>query len=110
MTSNLDEKGLRSIIDEYDLFFIDVWGVLHNGINLFQNSVEVLERLEENKKNYVLLTNAPRPNQTVFEFLKKMGLDKKKSSTCLYIWSSCIRPTQNYELQKIFSCRPSQGF
>ena len=52
MTSNLDEKGLRSIIDEYDLFFIDVWGVLHNGINLFQNSVEVLQRLEENKKNY----------------------------------------------------------
>ena len=52
MTSNLDEKGLRSIIDEYDLFFIDVWGVIHNGINLFQNSVEVLERLDENKKNY----------------------------------------------------------
>ena len=41
MTSNLDEKGLRSIIDEYDLFFIDVWGVLHNGIKLFQNSAMI---------------------------------------------------------------------
>ena len=79
MTSNLDEKGLRSIIEEYDVFFIDIWGVLHNGLNLFQNSVEVLEKLEKNKKKYVLLTNAPRPNHIVIEYLKKMGLDQKKA-------------------------------
>ena len=79
MTSNLDEKGLRSIVAEYDLFFIDIWGVLHNGLNIFQNSVEVLEKLEKNKKQYVLLTNAPRPNLTVIEYLKKMGLDEKKA-------------------------------
>ena len=110
MTSNLDEKGLRSIVDEYDLFFIDVWGVLHNGINLFQNSVEVLERLEENKKNYVLLTNAPRPNQTVFEFLKKMGLDKTKAQHVYTSGQAALDQLKTYELQKIFSCRPSQGF
>ena len=68
MTSNLDEKGLRSIVNEYDVFFIDIWGVLHNGINLFPNSVEVLENLERNKKKYVLLTNAPRPNHTVIKY------------------------------------------
>ena len=50
MTSNLDEKGLRSIVEEYDVFFIDIWGVLHNGLNLFHNSVEVLEKLEKIKK------------------------------------------------------------
>ena len=33
MTSNLDEKGLRSIVEEYDVFFIDIWGVLHDGLN-----------------------------------------------------------------------------
>ena len=79
MTSNLDEKGLRSIFNEYDVFFIDIWGVVHNGLNLFQNSVEVLEKLEKNKKKYVLLTNAPRPNHIVIEYLKKMGLDQKKA-------------------------------
>ena len=58
MTSNLDEKGLRSIAGEYDVFFIDIWGVLHNGLNLFQKSVEVLEKLEKNKKNmYCLQTH-----------------------------------------------------
>ena len=55
MTSNLNEKGLRSIFDEYDVFFIDIWGVLHNGLNLFKNSVEVLEELEKNKKKICIV-------------------------------------------------------
>ena len=37
MALNLDNKGLKSIINEFELFFIDIWGVLHNGVNLFQN-------------------------------------------------------------------------
>ena len=56
MALNLDNKGLKSIVNEFELFFIDIWGVLHNGINLFQNSIQVLNELEENQKKYVLLT------------------------------------------------------
>ena len=35
MTKNLDNFGLKSIVDNYDLFFIDLWGVVHNGIKLY---------------------------------------------------------------------------
>ena len=65
MAINLDNQGLHSIISEYDLLFIDIWGVIHNGINLFKEAIEVLDQLEKLKKEYVLLTNAPRPNSTV---------------------------------------------
>ncbi len=78
MTINLDNQGFRSIVSDFDLFFIDIWGVIHNGINLHEESVEVLDKLEKEKKQYVLLTNAPRPNSTVVKFLKKMGLNEKK--------------------------------
>jgi len=78
MTLNLDESGLKSIINDFDLLFIDIWGVLHNGINLFNDSVYVLDQIEKLNKEYVLLTNAPRPNSTVIKFLKKMGLDQSK--------------------------------
>ena len=60
MTLNLDESGLKSIINDFDLLFIDIWGVLHNGINLFNDSVYVLDQIEKLNKEYVLLTNAPR--------------------------------------------------
>ena len=80
MTKNLDKTGLKSIINEIDLLFIDIWGVLHNGIKLYEESVNVLNKLEQYKKEYILLTNAPRPNNTVIRFLKNMGLDDRKCS------------------------------
>ncbi len=73
MTKNLDEFGLKSVVNEYDLFFIDIWGVVHDGINLHNNSIEVLENLSKERKEFVLLTNAPRPNEVVVSFLKKNG-------------------------------------
>ena len=76
MTKNLDLNGLQSIADNYDLFYIDLWGVIHNGINLHKQAITVLAELLKRKKKFVLLTNAPRPNKTVKEFLKKMGMDQ----------------------------------
>ena len=74
MISNLDTEGLSKIAFDYDLFYIDIWGVIHNGLELNFSAVETLRHLKENKKEYVLLTNAPRPNEPVIKFLKKMGL------------------------------------
>ncbi len=80
MTINLSNNGLREIANSFDLFYIDIWGVLHNGITLNQDAVNVLFELDNLQKEYVLLTNAPRPNSDVISFLKKLGLDEKKSS------------------------------
>ena len=77
MTENLDNNGLKSIVENYDIFYIDLWGVVHNGINLHKNAIEALEEIAKAKKQYVLLTNAPRPNKTVKSFLEKMGMNKK---------------------------------
>ena len=76
MTKNLDLNGLQSIADNYDLFYIDLWGVVHNGVNLHEKAIAVLNELLKKKKMLVLLTNAPRPNKTVQNFLEKMGMDK----------------------------------
>ena len=76
MAKNLDHLGIKSIVDSYDLFFIDLWGVVHKGIKLYDHSIEVLGNLTKAKKDFVLLTNAPRPNENVVNFLKKIGLKK----------------------------------
>ena len=75
MTKNLDKDGLRSIADNYQLFYIDLWGVVHNGINLHKNAIFTLKEITKKNKEYVLLTNAPRPNSTVKIFLEKMGME-----------------------------------
>ena len=75
MITNLDTEGLRKVVLDYDLFFIDIWGVIHNGLKLNFSAIETLKKLEDNNKKFVLLTNAPRPNDSVIKFLKKMGLE-----------------------------------
>ena len=77
MSENLDNNGLRLIAENYDIFYIDLWGVIHNGINLHKNAIEVLEEITKARKQYVLLTNAPRPNKTVKLSLEKMGMNKE---------------------------------
>ena len=89
MTKNLDSNGLQSIADNYDLFYIDLWGVVHNGVNLHEKAIAVLNELLKKKKMFILLTNAPRPNKTVQNFLEKMGMDKVLRSR-IYLRRSSI--------------------
>jgi len=77
MTKNLDKIGLNSIADSYQLFYIDLWGVVHNGVSLHDEAINVLKQISKKNKDYVLLTNAPRPNSSVKKFLEKMGMEKE---------------------------------
>ena len=69
-------KGLNQIQSNYDAFFIDLWGVIHNGIKLHPGAVEVLENLNKLNKRFVLMSNAPRPSKSVEKFLLKLKLNK----------------------------------
>ena len=77
MTKNLDKDGLSSIADNYQLFYIDLWGVVHNGVVLHQEAIKALRQISKKGKEYILLTNAPRPNNVVKSFLEKMGMEKE---------------------------------
>ena len=69
-------RGLRQIQSKYDAFFIDLWGVIHNGIKLYSGAVEVLENLNKLNKRFILMSNAPRPSKEVEKFLLKLKLNK----------------------------------
>jgi HAD superfamily hydrolase (TIGR01459 family) len=77
MTKNLDKEGLSSIVDNYHLFYIDLWGVVHNGVHLHNKAIQTLKEITKKNKDYVLLTNAPRPNSAVKSFLEKLGMEKE---------------------------------
>ena len=77
MTKNLDKEGLSSIADKYQLFYVDLWGVVHNGVSLHGEAIKALKEITKKRKDYVLLTNAPRPNHAVKSFLEKLGMEKE---------------------------------
>ncbi len=110
MSKNLDESGLKSIFSEYDLFFIDIWGVVHNGIKLYENAVKVLNELSNNEKKFILLTNAPRPNLTVINTLKKMGLNNFSDTVFTSGEASKRYLLENFNNKKFFHLGPPRDF
>ena len=63
MSENLDEKGARFVINDHDLLYIDIWGVIHNGVKLYDNAVNVLDHLHDLNKavSYTHLTLPTTP-------------------------------------------------
>ncbi len=67
--SKLDE-----IIDDYDVILSDVWGVVHNGEQAFDDASAALIRAREMGKAVVLITNSPRPHAGVITQLAGLGV------------------------------------
>jgi len=111
MTKNLDQKGLSSIAENYSLFYIDLWGVVHNGISVHKEAVNVLNELDKINKEYVLLTNAPRPSSTVKIFLEKMGLDKKIQDRVFSSGEAALNYLKNnFATERFYHIGPSRDF
>jgi len=111
MTKNLDGEGLRSVFDNYELLFIDLWGVVHNGIELHENAIHTLSKISEAKKDYILLTNAPRPNKAVKIFLEKLGLDKRMREKVFTSGEAALGYLKkNYISQKFYHIGPPRDF
>ncbi|MDE1159613.1 MAG: TIGR01459 family HAD-type hydrolase [Neorhizobium sp.] len=66
--------GLNEVIDGYDVVLSDVWGVVHNGIKVFQQSCAALKGAREAGATVVLITNSPRPAPGVIEQMKALGV------------------------------------
>jgi len=111
MTKNLDDEGLRSVFQNYDLFFIDLWGVVHNGIELHENAIYALSKITEAKKNYILLTNAPRPNKNVRIFLEKLGLNKNMREKVFTSGEAALGYLKkNYIYKKFYHIGPPRDY
>ena len=63
MTKNLDNEGLRSIVDNYQLFYVDLWGVVHNGVSLHVEAIKVLKEIT--KKKRIIFFSRMRQDPTI---------------------------------------------
>ena len=70
-------EGLGYIQQNYTTFFIDLWGVVHNGLQLNSGAINVLDNLDKINKRFVLMSNAPRPADSVKKFLSRLKLNPK---------------------------------
>jgi HAD superfamily hydrolase (TIGR01459 family) len=67
-------SGLYELMDSYDGFIMDQWGVLHNGLHPYDGVLDTLHHLKQRKKQVVILSNSAKRSSENIERLKKLGI------------------------------------
>ncbi|SGZ07703.1 Putative uncharacterized protein [Moritella viscosa] len=70
-------SGLKDIINEFDTFILDQWGVLHNGGDAFPNVIEALAFLKQHDKKVVILSNSGNTHHFSYQRLTDSGISRE---------------------------------
>lgn len=74
MTRIID--NFAAIADQYDVAFVDLWGCMHNGISAFPDAVAAMRAFRAGGGKVVLVTNSPRPWESVARQISAMGVSE----------------------------------
>jgi HAD superfamily hydrolase (TIGR01459 family) len=74
MTSLRFVERLRDLVDGVEVVLSDIWGVVHNGLESFPEACEALHTCRQRGVTVILITNAPRPADSVQRQLRKLGV------------------------------------
>jgi len=66
-----------SLDPKYRLILCDLWGVVHDGVQLYPGAAERLRQWRDQGRCVILLTNAPRTEEAVEQQLVRIGLPKQ---------------------------------
>src|SRR5436305_6985030 len=74
MTTLRFVEQLRELGGGVDVVLSDIWGVVHNGLVAFPEACEALHTFRKQGGTVILITNAPRPADSVQRQLRKLGV------------------------------------
>ena len=74
MTTLRFVERLRDLVASVDVVLSDIWGVVHNGLVAFPQACEALHAFRDQGGTVILITNAPRPADSVQRQLRKLDI------------------------------------
>lgn len=73
MSASLDVTGLGPLAAQHDALFVDVWGVVHDGVTPHDSAIDALTRFRAERGPVVLISNSPQTSTDVAKHLFRMG-------------------------------------
>lgn len=68
--------GLSEVAAGFDGFILDLWGVIHDGVEAYAGARDTLAAMRAAGKKTLLLSNAPRRADALVEQLARMGIGR----------------------------------
>ena len=88
------------IIDLYDVFILDQWGVMHDGSNGYLHAIEAIDKLFNENKKLIIISNSSKRKISSINSLKKLGFNKKNFAEVMtsgeMIWQELKNSITNY--------------
>lgn len=67
-------SGIATLAQPFDVWFLDIWGVLHNGVRPYAGAVLAAQKFRSKGGAVVLVSNSPRPRAGVGRQLDQIGV------------------------------------
>ena len=99
--------GIKDIIDGYDVFILDQWGVMHNGKEGYNAAIKCVETLYAYNKILIIISNSSKRKHTSADRLSDFGYSKNYFLEIMtsgeMMWQSLVHLNHDFtkKLQKI---------
>lgn len=90
---------IRTLIESYDSFIIDLWGVIHDGHKTYSGVISTLALMRDMKKQVIFLSNAPRRAQKAAMVLERVEIGKDLYHQIITSGEAFFQQYQNYGLK-----------
>ena len=95
-------SGIYEIIDFYDVYILDQWGVMHDGNQGYENAKKCIKELYKRKKTLIIISNSSKRKEATIKRLPKLGFNsnyfREVMTSGEMIWQSLKK--KNYSFVK----------
>ena len=68
-------ESIREIINKYEVFILDQWGVIHDGNEGYAHAIRCINYLKANNKKLIIISNSSKRKQTSINRLTILGFN-----------------------------------
>ena len=69
--------GMSTLMDDFDAFILDQWGVLHDGHTPYPGAIDCLQRIKNTGKMVVILSNSGKRGEDNAQLIVRMGFARE---------------------------------
>jgi len=102
-------SGIKDIINNYDTYILDQWGVMHDGDQGYSNAISCVKKLYElKKKKLIIISNSSKRKNSSISKLPKLGYNKDYFYATMtsgeMIWQSLIKSNYDFTNKSLKNC------
>jgi HAD superfamily hydrolase (TIGR01459 family) len=91
-----------------DVWFLDIWGVLHNGVRPYASAVAACQKYRSEGGRVVLVSNSPRPHDGVVRQLDQVGVARDAYDAVITSGDVSRRLIADYAGKRVFHLGPER--